>query len=178
MAYAANEFCWLVTDDNFFHWINDAPKLLMLIICTVLLCHIVFNIWTALKNQNDIQHSAMYALIRVLVVIHTSMPLERPPTLNFYPNFSDVRQRHLFCACRCSVYHFCSLLAVQTLTLARQNKFIISFPMHSKAYKAYSLQYCTVTLTRKYTKTIFNYTVRWTKSVDNFTDPAVLQADI
>lgn len=63
MAIQADEFCWLVTDNNNFHWINDAPKLLMLITCTFLLCHIIFNIWTAFKNQNDIPHSAMYVLL-------------------------------------------------------------------------------------------------------------------
>lgn len=60
MAFKADEFCWLVTDNNHFHWINDAPKLVMLITCTVLLGHIIFNIWTAFKNQNDIQYSATY----------------------------------------------------------------------------------------------------------------------
>jgi hypothetical protein len=61
MAVAADEFCWQVTESNYFHWINDAPKLVMLITCSILLCHIIFNIWTAFKNQDNIQHPAMYA---------------------------------------------------------------------------------------------------------------------
>ncbi|KAJ6636952.1 Calcitonin receptor [Pseudolycoriella hygida] len=59
MTISADEFCWMVTEGNYFDWINDAPRLIMLTICNVLLIHLMFNIWFVFKNQNHVQNSAI-----------------------------------------------------------------------------------------------------------------------
>ena len=54
IALYADEHCWIVSDSRNFHWINDSPRLIMLVICTILLCHIMYVLWKSFHNtQNE-----------------------------------------------------------------------------------------------------------------------------
>ena len=56
MAVHSDELCWVVTDSNKFHWINDTPRLIMLLINIVLLAHIVWTLWKTFKSKSNEAH--------------------------------------------------------------------------------------------------------------------------
>lgn len=59
MAVHADEYCWVVATSNNFHWINDAPRLTMLLVCTGLLGHIMWLLWRTYKNKLNENHPTL-----------------------------------------------------------------------------------------------------------------------
>ena len=54
LALYADEHCWIVSDSTYFHWINDSLRLIMLALCTILLCHIMYVLWKSFySTQNE-----------------------------------------------------------------------------------------------------------------------------
>uniref|UniRef100_A0A1L8DJP2 Putative adenylate cyclase-coupled calcitonin receptor n=1 Tax=Nyssomyia neivai TaxID=330878 RepID=A0A1L8DJP2_9DIPT len=68
MAIGNDQYCWVVTDGTDFQWINDSPRLLMLLINIILLLHIVQCLRKMFKyNPNErnsyIRRTAKVSLI-------------------------------------------------------------------------------------------------------------------
>ena len=58
IEFTMKENCWIVSDYGFYHWINDAPNLVMLLLTISLICHIMLQMYRN-NSTNKSVHRAM-----------------------------------------------------------------------------------------------------------------------
>ena len=58
IEFTMNENCWNILDYGFYHWINDAPNLVMLLATISLIFHIMLQMYRN-NSANRCVHKAM-----------------------------------------------------------------------------------------------------------------------